>query len=193
MKKYITIAVAVLSLVLGASATEINYASLQEDAKQRLAVALKSGKSGDVSACAATLDALARARYLDNASEITEAVKPLITGFSPQIAALPDGIKKIVATYIQNDPTATPLMAQLVTQFLQANDAAAAREALGDLVPVIEQIKATERSGENRFQSGAVLIRKDEDPAAQAIQAAVDKQVEAVEQAAKQASEAARK
>lgn len=68
-----------------------------------------------------------------------------------------------------------------------------AREALGDLVPVIEQIKAAERSGENRFQSGAVLIRKDEDTAAQAIQAAVDKQVEAVEQAAKQASEAARK
>ena len=120
-----------------------DYPALDKAARQRLATAFEHGDSKQIEAAATTLDSINRARYLAGASVVVETVvNPIITGFGPQIASAPDAIKAYVASQSVSmskgtDSSLLPQMAQALNIWLSAQNTAAAKLAVGDLMQLL--------------------------------------------------------
>lgn len=138
--------IAALCCIITSAAFAADYTELQAAAKDRLMAALKAGKQSDITAAASTMESLSRARYLDNMSRANDVIMPVIEGFAPQLAALPDAIKQGAIGAAKSNPAIPQFAVQLLTQFLAAQNVAAAREAVGDLAPAIKAMEIGEQA-----------------------------------------------
>lgn len=119
-----------------------DFAALENTARAKVADALKSGK--DLQGWTSFLDTVVRARYLSAAARLSEKFADVADGFAPQIAALPELIKRAIPMAMKNDST-SPIAIQVVTQFLSAKTAADAQMACGDMLRLIPAMNAADK------------------------------------------------
>lgn len=148
------LALLVMAITLNAAAA-VDYPSLQVQARENMATALKSGKAESITAAATAIEALATARALDNQSAAQEAVAPIITGFAPQFSAIPMALKVMAVAAMEDEgkEVFTETAQAMWKAFINASTADEAKESLKELPAVIAEAVALRKAMEVKAQA----------------------------------------